>query len=677
MWPQFTNMLNPLGWAALAVVPPAIVLLYFLKLRRVPLEVPSTYLWKKSIEDLHVNSIWQRLRQNLLLLLQLLLLLLMMLALLRPSWSGRRLTDSRLIFIIDNSASMSSKDAEPTRLDYAKAQVLSLIDEMRSSDVGMVVSFADNAQVKQRFTDSRRALRDAVNSIRPTARRTDLLEALQVASGLANPGRSATEITDTQVAEALPATVYVFSDGRFPRPDFSLGNLEPVYVPVGKVDSSNVGVVAFSTSRHAEEAGRLDVFARLENYGSEDSIVTTELLVDGELVDAKDVELPAVTVGEGDRETLPGNNGVSFSLFDLNTAKLQLRTVPKQDTLETDNNAWYAINEPRRATVLLVTPGNEPLRFALNTDRARELSDVLIESPEYLTTDEYRVAAQSGTFDLIIYDRCAPETAATPSVDGGTPVELTQLPQSNTLFLGTMPKLADWTIGPKVDVPQIIDVERVHPLMQLVSLGNVVVLSSHTMKPPSGGTVLIDTDQGGILAIGPRAGFEDAVLGLEIVSDEPQTNWPLRLSFPVFVMNAVQYLGGSRLSEAEAVVHAGEVYTFAADSLTKNLTVRTPAGRRVEIERGGQNRFNFTDTDELGIYEISNDKQVIRRFAVNLLDSQESHIAPEKQIQIRWQEVEGTGGFEPTRRESWKLLLLLGLAVLLFEWYIYNRRVYL
>ena len=63
-----------LAMGLLAAVPPAIVLLYFLKLKRQPLEVPSTYLWHKSIEDLHVNSIWQRLRQSLLLLLQLLLI---------------------------------------------------------------------------------------------------------------------------------------------------------------------------------------------------------------------------------------------------------------------------------------------------------------------------------------------------------------------------------------------------------------------------------------------------------------------------------------------------------------------------------------------------------------------------------------------------------------------------
>ena len=69
-------------WLLLFSIPPLVVLLYFLKLKRQPLEIPSTYLWHRTIEDLHVNSLWQKMRQSLLLFLQLLFVLLLILAVL-------------------------------------------------------------------------------------------------------------------------------------------------------------------------------------------------------------------------------------------------------------------------------------------------------------------------------------------------------------------------------------------------------------------------------------------------------------------------------------------------------------------------------------------------------------------------------------------------------------------
>ncbi len=84
---------TPLGlaaWSALAGVPVGIIALYFLKLRRRPVQVPSTLLWRRSLEDLHVNSLFQRLRRNLLLFLQLLAVALAMLALAGPHDEGHR-----------------------------------------------------------------------------------------------------------------------------------------------------------------------------------------------------------------------------------------------------------------------------------------------------------------------------------------------------------------------------------------------------------------------------------------------------------------------------------------------------------------------------------------------------------------------------------------------------------
>ncbi len=71
------------------MIPLAIILLYFLKLKRKPLSVPSTFLWKKSIEDLHVNALFQWLRQNLLLLLQLLAVMGMIYAIMDFKLHGR------------------------------------------------------------------------------------------------------------------------------------------------------------------------------------------------------------------------------------------------------------------------------------------------------------------------------------------------------------------------------------------------------------------------------------------------------------------------------------------------------------------------------------------------------------------------------------------------------------
>src|SRR3954451_14666639 len=85
---QFSTPLHGMAWAVLAGIPVAIIALYFLKLRRRPVQVPSTLLWRRSLEDLHVNSLFQRLRRNLLLFLQLLTLFLAMLALAGPRIRG-------------------------------------------------------------------------------------------------------------------------------------------------------------------------------------------------------------------------------------------------------------------------------------------------------------------------------------------------------------------------------------------------------------------------------------------------------------------------------------------------------------------------------------------------------------------------------------------------------------
>jgi hypothetical protein len=645
-------MLSWWQWCILAAIPPAIVLLYFLKLRRRPLEVPSTYLWRRSIEDLRVNTLWQRLRRNILLLLQLMIIAVVAAALVRPGWSGSKLVGTRFVFLIDTSASMSASDAAPSRLEEAKRRAGDLILQMAGGDVAMIVSFSDAARVEQPFTSNRRELRQRLDAITPTARRTRLDEALRVASGLANPAESAA-IGEGAADVGLPTTVYLFSDGRFPDLDqFALGNLHLVYVPIGSPQAANVAITAFSTRRREDRSPGAQAFARLENLGTDDVSVEAELWRDGALADARRVEIAP-----------RGAVGAAFDLDDARGGVLQLRIKPG-GALALDDRAWIALAPAPRPAVLCVTTGDEALVRALTTEKAQAVAEVTVEPPEFLASTRYESLAAAGHWALVIYDRCRPR----------------ELPQANTVFIGGVPEGSSWTMGPTFQTPQVLDVDTAHPLLQWIDLGNVRFVQAAVVKPPPGSTVLIDSTDGPLMAIASRGSFEDAVLGPEIVGNDSRgepyanTDWPLRLSFPVFVLNALSYLGGADKAPGVQSFQPGEeLISQPAGGATK-AELRSPDGTQISLETRPGDPFRVNGSDALGIYELTPEGGSPQRFAVNLFDGMESDLATRPEIRIGPSEIKGQAGWEGARRELWKPLLLGALGVLCVEWYIYVRR---
>ncbi len=649
----FRSALTGPQLAALALIPPAILALYFLKLKRQPLEVPSTYLWHKAIEDLHVNSLWQRLRQSLLLFLQLLIAALALLAAWNPTWLSHELRGERYVFLIDNSASMSAADLEPSRLEWSKQTAAQLIEQMRPGAAAMIVSFSNTARVEQQFTTNRNELLNRVAAIRPTSRPTNLREALLLAAGLANPGRTSTDAGDVQVADALPAEMFIFSDGHLPAVEgFSLGNLEPTFITTGSAAAKNVAISAFSVRRPERRASEIEVFARLHNHGLETAEASVELRLDGELIDASRM---TIEPGESD--------GIVFPLTEMETGVLELRA-DSRDDLVADDRAWVAVNPPQPARVLLVTPGNDPLEYALTTGRANERAEVTLEPPPFLAGERYQAIANSDAYDLVIFDRCRPET----------------MPRANTLFIGTTPVGGQWQQLESADVPVIIDTNSAHPLMNLIALGDVDIVEARPLEVPSGGQVLVESQAGPLVAIAPREGFEDAVIAFPLVdAEQVYTNWPLRLSFPVFVLNVLDYLGHSEDALEQGFVRPGQSLALRLSGAGEEIRVRDPGGDEVRVSRGNLGAFNFAATDQLGVYEIMADDISMGSFAVNLFDADESAIrlAEDPKLKIGFIDVAGQAAPQVARREIWWYLLLAALGVALVEWYIYNRRVYL
>src|SRR5881227_4445364 len=103
--------------AVLALTIPAIIALYFLKIRRPTRIVPALHLWPNQIRDRQANVPWQRLRPSWLLFLQLLAAAVLVAAAVQPALPATAGLAAHSIVLLDASASMQAKDVAPSRFE--------------------------------------------------------------------------------------------------------------------------------------------------------------------------------------------------------------------------------------------------------------------------------------------------------------------------------------------------------------------------------------------------------------------------------------------------------------------------------------------------------------------------------------------------------------------------------
>ncbi|WP_406695784.1 BatA and WFA domain-containing protein [Singulisphaera sp. Ch08] len=693
---QFATPLGATAWAVLAGIPVGIVALYFLKLRRRPVQVPSTLLWKRSIEDLHVNSLFQRLRRNLLLFLQLAAVLLAMLALTGPRIKGTSAQGQRYVLTIDNSASMSATDVKPSRLAIAKIDAKKVVASMDSDDLAMVIAFSDGAKVISSYTGDRRLLAQRIDSIQPTESATSLREALQVAAGLANPSRQK-DVGEGVVATQLVAPkLKIYTDGGFSDVEgFSLGNLEPEVIVIGpppppvsaaadpkpsspartKTASDNVAILALQSRRNDERIDTYQVFGRIHNYRGQPVETEAQLLrhdpkkpgEKGNLIDAIALKLAPQS-----------DQSFKFELPDTGMAELEVRLLV-EDSLALDNRAFTVVGNPRKAQVLVVTAGNRYLVDTLRTPTAVERADVTVVAPEETKSDAIARDLRSGRYDLVIYDHFRPETS----------------PEANALYFGVLPPGPAYAKSKIQEQPIILDWDVSHPLMQYVrDLPTVAILKAVTVEPPPGSTNLIEGNQGPLAFVAPREGYSDAVVTFALMDGEKfNTNWYRNISFPLFLFNSLQVLGNARESAGDDIHLPGRPVVLRAESSKGQIKVTSADGKKVEtLSRTLQGTYVDDQVDATGIYHARWEPDGLLAFAVNQFDARESDLAtrglvPEGippdstlaesyKIKIGYNPVSGTRNPRPIRKDWWKPIAAIALGIVLLEWYIYNRRVY-
>lgn len=664
---NWISTLSPWQWALFAAIPTGIILLYFLKLRRESIEVPSTYLWSRTVEDLHVNSLFQRIRNNLLLLLQLLAILLAAVALLRPGIQGETSGQGRKVFLLDASASMMATDVgeDENRFELAKKLIREQIDAMEGSNSAMLVTFSDRAEVMQSFTNDRGRLRAALDRAQVTNRTTDIIGALEAADGLANPKRSSTpDGPEAQVADAMPADLMIYSDGGFRDVvDFNVGHLVPMYFSVGTNKSRNVAITAFSADRNVEMPGDAQAFATIVNFGTEIETFNVSLYVNGTWRESESLTLDP-TEESGLTFSLSGQDdatSLEMRLESPNSASGQDQTL--HDDLTIDNFAYAGLRPMRTVSVLVITSGNRPIELGLTTESAAKVCITDFQSPSFLDTPEYAARASAGLDDLIIYDRCRPKT----------------LPPTNTFFIGSLPS-DEWSWASDPGQTILIDIDRTHPMMQYLELFSLLIFEGRSVEGPVGTRELVGGDSGTVLALAPRDGYQDLVLGFEIVTTgddgtpQTNTNWYAERSWPVFLLNVLRHLAGAADATAAPSFLPGETVRLRVESQIESVQIARGSGSPETIKTGNSGSVEFVDSDMPGSYRVTAADQLLDIFSINLFSPMESQIQARETFDLGYETIETTGTIE-TRKEYWRWLLIGALAILAAEWWLYNKRI--
>lgn len=674
--------------AALAV--PALLFLYFLKLRRRPVRVSSTMLWDQATQDLQVNVPFRMIRASWLLLLQLIILALFLLALARPAVRMDSAPPAKLVILIDRSASMSARDGAPpgtepaTRLAAAKELARKLVGDAVSAGSGSracIVEFAARPRALTPYLTDRAALRAAIDSIEPSDQPGDLKAALDLAGTLL-----ANESTDESDAPR-PGVAVLFSDGSFPPADgLALAGGEFRFRSVGRPpappepgpegeaprpasvmqDHDNLGVTAISARREFDDPGVVRVFARLLNASGAPVSSGVTLRFNDAVIERRAVTVP----GPGADGATPGESAATFQLSTRDAGAVVI-SLDRPDLLDSDNAAAVVLTSAARPRVILVVPdppapdpGTPPAAPGSGPEWmiADVLSEMNLRSMRTLTASAYEASPDAAaTADLIIFDRVRPgRTPATPSLSLGaglpTPaVSLEAAADEPTYFLS-------W--------------DRSHPVMRDVALDTIVINRPRAIElhdaPGFRTAELARGRDGALIALLEERGVRHIVVGFALAD----STWALHFGFPIFLAGAADYLTLRADSQAARAFTTVEPVSLRASGHIARVTLDGPIAASVSPAEGSGGALDFGVLELAGVYTVraeqagtGPDPGLPPAVAVNLSNAGESELAVRTILRVGGRSVE-TGSGVSGPREVWPWFVLAALVLLAVEWFL-------
>jgi hypothetical protein len=373
---------------------------------------------------------------------------------------------------------------------------------------------------------------------------------------------------------------------------------------------------------------------------------------------------------------------VTFAL-DLPGSAVLTVTQSKRDALPVDDAAALVLPSPSRPRIALVHPSDRDGRDAPETGtptgrgaavaerRAGPepfLHDVLaatdpaaLRSMTIEAFDALAAAAESDEdrFDLVVFDRVSPARG----------------PDAPTLSFGAVPPLRGvGTLAPRrAGGRPVISWDRQHALLRHVGLDSLVFagFGAFELGAEAAGIVPLAFGPDGPVIIAQSArGVRHVAVGFSL----QQSNWPLHISFTVFMQNAMDILTGAGRGADGLVFRPGDVFTVEASMGVDRVRVEGAGSWAVEVPVVRREPVTLPPLRRAGVYTAAGARPPHDRIALSVLSEIESDVRPRDRITVNAADAGSASAAEAAPLELWPWLAAAGFLLLIVEWLLYLAR---
>jgi len=522
-----------------------------------------------------------------------------------------------------------------SRFEAAKTAAMELVDSLSEGEQIMLIEAGTKPTIKATFTTDKLKLRDVISELRVTDAAGELNSALELAISTAKgvEGSEIIVLSDNAVKSSTVGTKVESLDKDKPSIRF---------LTFGK-RSLNVAITQFSVTRNDNDSTGYQVFAELKNFSEIMLRPLVYLSIEGHNI-ANDV----VNLQPGERK------GITLSFddrgFDMHALKLELDV---KDDLKVDNFAYAILHKAEKLKVLLI-----------NEERNKYLEKALLTNPNVqlrqLNLSQYPGTASD---DITIFYNTI----------------LQEIPEGNVIFINPQAGLPFMPATIEKGPISVVSQNSNHPVMRFVDLTNLEVRVGLEYQLPDWGISLVETTASPLIWLGEQLNRKGIFFSFDAF-DLKISKFALSYACPILMANCLNWLGPAFRTIAPDNVKTGMPVTINLNypEEIEQVTINSPDGNIFHLDvsknLSGKGLLVFTNTEMTGIYEVFADDSFIGKFAVNLLDEQESNIMPQTQEQREEGKTPLTN-LTITYKELWGRFLLLGLLILAAEWWVYHRRV--